>query len=157
MKKAISNAFGKTIYFLGKDEYGQNLWLEEPRWDCDWYWGFGYVESYTNNKSPHLARDISSHSHFDGLVWYKNDKGNYVYHIKEVMETPLTEDESWQLSDLMKRFYSLRETAEIFHRGSSNFTSVPSVDSTNKELEKYINEVELPKIFKGVIDLLSPK
>ena len=155
MNKKISRAFGKDIYLLGKNEYGEFIWLESPSWDCDWYWGFGYVETYTNNKRPDLARDVSSHSHFNGLVWHK-DNGEYIYHINEIMETPLTDSESWELSDLMKRFYTLRESAEVFHRGNANYTSKTGHDSTNHEMEKYINEVELPKIFARIIEILSP-
>ena len=38
------------FYLLGRDEEGINYWLEEPSWDCGWYWGFGYVETYTTNE-----------------------------------------------------------------------------------------------------------
>ena len=46
-KKKI-HVFGKDAYLLGKDDQGIQYWLESPSWDCDWYWGFGYVETYTN-------------------------------------------------------------------------------------------------------------
>lgn len=159
MNKQKSHAFGKDIYLLGKDSQGVLYWLEAPSWDCGWYWGFGYVETYTNNRFPNHARDINSHGHFDSLVWFKNDKHDYVYHINEsphFAETTLTESEAWELSDLMKRFYVLKEAAEIFGRGTAHFTSNTRRDSTNKDIEKYINDVELPEIFKAVIELLSP-
>jgi hypothetical protein len=155
MNKRKSHAFNKDIYLLGKNRYGELVWLESPTWDCGWYWGFGYVETYTNNRYPHLARDISSHSHFSGLIG-KQDNGKYIYHINEIMDTPLTDTESWELSDLMKRFYTLKESAEVFHRGNANYTSNTKHDSKNEDLAKYINEVELPKIFARVIEILSP-
>ena len=40
MNKRVSKAFGKKIFLLGRNKYGENVWLEEARWDCDWYWGF---------------------------------------------------------------------------------------------------------------------
>jgi len=157
MNKKVSRAFNKDIYFLGIDKKtGEYLWMEEPKWDCGWYWGFGYVENYTNNKNPEKARGIRCHQHFNGLIWWTTNEGKYLYHIKEILDTPLSEDESWELSDLMKRFYSFRDVAEIFHSGNGHMTSNTGVDSTNKELEKYINEVELPKIFKRVIEILTP-
>lgn len=158
MEKRKSHAFGKDVYLLGRNKYGELLWLESPSWDCGWYWGFGYVEIYTNNRYPHLARDISSHSHFDGLVFCKNEKtGKYLYHINDALpETVLTDTEAWQLSDLMKRFYTLKESAAIFGRGTAHLTSITSHDSTNQDMAKYINEVELPAIFDAVIDLLTP-
>ena len=52
MKKEKRFAFGKNIYLLGSDKDGVKYWLEEASWDCGWYWGFGYVETYTNNSNP---------------------------------------------------------------------------------------------------------
>lgn len=169
--KKISHAFNKDIYLLGKDQEGQLYWLESPSWDCGWYWGFGYIETYTNNRRPDLARDINSHSHFEGFLW-GNDKTSefkdgkwvenhldYHHHINQsslLAETVLTDNESWELSDLMKRFYTLKEAAEIFHTGSAHLTSSNSCDSTNKHIENQINKIELPKIFKRVLEILTP-
>lgn len=47
MDKQRSRAFGKKIYLLGEDKCGDRYWLEEPFWDCGWYWGFGYIETYS--------------------------------------------------------------------------------------------------------------
>lgn len=158
MKKQKSHAFGKDVYLLGINEDGEYVWLESPSWDCGWYWGFGYVETYTNNKYPHMSKDISSHSNFERLVFRKDEKtGDYIHHINRALkETTLTDKESWELSDLMKRFYTLKESAAIFGRGTAHLTSNTRHNSTNLDLAKYINEVELPNIFKAVIDLLKP-
>ena len=66
--KKQSKAFGKDIYLLGEDQDGTKYWLEAPHFDCGWYWGFGYIETYTNNRRPDLAKDIASHQHIDGLL-----------------------------------------------------------------------------------------
>ena len=78
MLKVKSHAFGKDIYLLGQDEQGINYWLEAPKWDCIWYWGFGYIESFTNNKYPHLSKDISSHQHADKFLskWFTSWNGS---------------------------------------------------------------------------------
>lgn len=157
MEKRKSHAFRKDVYLLGEDSDGIKYWLEAPSWDCGWYWGFGYVETYQNNREPSKARDIDSHSHFEGLVFKNGKDGKYIYHINDALpETPLTDSEAWELSDLMKRFYTLKESAAIFGRGTAHYTSNTGHDSTNKNMEKYINEVELPAIFKRVIEILSP-
>ena len=67
MKKQTTIAFNKKIYLLGADAEGTKYWLEAPSWDCGWYFGFGYVETYTNNNCPSKAADINSHQHFDSL------------------------------------------------------------------------------------------
>lgn len=162
LQKRKSHAFGKDVYLLGENENGELLWLESPSWDCGWYWGFGYVETYNygGRRDPKSCTDIQSHQHFDGLVWFNDDDHKYIYHINEspsLCETVLTDRESWELSDLMKRFYTLREAAEMFGRGTAHFTSNTRHDSTNKEIATYINEVELPNIFKAVLDILTPE
>jgi len=157
MNKKVTSVFGKKIYLIGKDSSGVNYWLEEPRWDCDWYWGFGYMETYTNNKRPEWARDISSHSHWGGFCGL--EIGNkYIHHINAspmLSETVLSDRESWELSDLMKSFYTLKETAEIFHLGNSHLTST-GINLKDKNLEDHINTVVLPSIFKRIIEILSP-
>lgn len=157
IKKQKNHAFGKDIYLLGVDKWGQKNWLEAPSWDCNWYWGFGYVETYTNNKNPHLAKDISSHSHFDGLIFVKDDTGKFIYHLNENSQfesTVLTEKESWELSELMQRFYNLRKSAEIFKNGVGVTSS--KCDNKRPEIVKIINEEELPKIFNRIIEILTP-
>lgn len=140
MKKKTMRAFGKTIYLLGKDKEGINYWLEEPSWDCGWYWGFGYVETYTNNTNPSKARDISSHQHFDSL-FLKGNKCAYDMFKGFFAETPLTNDEIWELVDYMYTFYTLRETAELFEYGYSHQTERAKIESLkNKDQHNLVNK-----------------
>ena len=166
LKKEVRHAFGKDVYFIGKDKDGLKHWLEAPRWDCGWYWGFGYIEVYKQNWHPSKARDINSHSHWSGLVGQQEDynfekscfvKGKYFNHINEALSTPLTDKESWELSDLMKSFYTLTEMAEFYKNGNSHLTSTAiSKEMVDTKKVKEINEVTLPKIFKRVIKIVSP-
>lgn len=155
MNKQTTEAFGKEIYLLGKDKEGILYWLEEPKWDCGWYWGCGYVETYTNNKNPSIARDIESHQHFDGLFFNKNKNG--YDNFKEFFdETTVTDKELWTLLEVMKTIYILKETAEVLGRGGSHYTSNPCRDTiTNTEEVKRINEVVLPALFEAVRRILS--
>jgi hypothetical protein len=170
MKKQISEAFGKTIYLLGKDKDGKKHWLEEPSWDCGWYWGFGYIHTYTNNRNPSISKDIQSHSHWSSYVGeqekYDFDKrcfvkGDFVYHINEFpefVETVLTKHESWMISDLMKRFYTLREMSDILTHGTGHLVSDDTLYKTiNPAFLSWINNEELPELFKAVLNLLTPE
>ncbi len=150
-KKHKSHAFGKDIYFLGQDSDGQNYWLEEPSWDCDWYWSVGYVETYTNNDHPDAARDIDSHQHFDGLM-------GRLHLIKDLgWTTPLTDREQWTLSELMRTAYTLKETAALHHVGGAHVSANPCKDMLkDPDRENYINATLLPAIFEQVKTLLSP-
>lgn len=159
MKKVISEHLdsGKKVYLLGADQEGTKYWLEEPSWDCDWYWGLGYVETYTSNDSPRSSRDINSHQHFDGLILNGPSYGfeNFKNFFKE---TPLTDDEIWELIDLMKTCYTLRTTAELFHSGHSHQTERAKIDILkDKTLEDKINKELLPAVFKRIQSLFEGK
>ena len=155
MEKKKSHAFGKDIYLLGKDKDGINYWLEEASWDCGWYWGFGYVETYTNNKYPHLSRDINSHQHFDGLFL----KGAIFDSFKSLLvETPLSDNEIWKLLELMDTFYTLRESADLFKNGGSHITTNPlMLELKDEKIYNNINQELLPRVFKEIYKILSPE
>ena len=169
IEKKKEHAFGKDTYLLGKlnNEY---IWLEAARFDCGWYWGFGYIEVYTNQENPSRSKDTSSHSHFKGLLgkkeYYDHEKGcfrtsnEYFHHLNELPEmeeSVLTDKESWELSDLMESFYTLKDAAGIFNHGDSSLTTVENPCLKNEKIEKEINEVLLPKIFERIYQILSPK
>lgn len=157
MEKTKTRAFNKSIYLLGEDKEGVKYWLEEPSWDCGWYWGFGYIETYTNNRRPDLARDINSHQHFDSLFL----RGNKCAHdlFKEFFKnTPLNNNEIWELCDYMMTFYTLRKTAELFRHGYSWQTERAKIkELENKDQEDLINRQLLPEVFKRIKKLLSPE
>lgn len=168
ISKTRSHAFGKDVYLLGQRKDGKYIWLESASWDCDWYWGFGYIESYTNNKHPELSRDISSHSHWTGLIgkqeYYDTEKScfrlgtDYIHHLNDnpdMGSTVLTDQESWELADLMQSFYTLKDTAELYHTGNSHLTST-TIDLKNQEQENYINKTLMPRIFNRVYQILTP-
>ena len=158
MKKAIIHKFGKH-YLLGKDADGVKHYLESPHWDCDWYWGFGYIHTYTNNKNPEASRDISSHYHFDSFNRDKNGRGVCLFDgIKEAIpDLVLSDKELWTLCELMKTFYTMRAYAELIHLGGAHYTTNPKRELIQNTREEWrINEIVLPKIFDEVEKLLTP-
>lgn len=155
MEKRIEKAFGKTIYLLGRDEGGTNYWLEEPSWDCGWYWGFGYVECYTNNNNPSMARDITCHQHFDSLFLNGRECGHDAFK-KFFVETPLSDDEIWELCDYMKTFYTLKSVAELFKHGYSHQTERARIAKLeSKEQNDLVNQTWLPEVFKRIKELFA--
>ena len=167
--KQVDKAFGKDVYLLGKYKTGEYFWLEQGKWDCDWYWGFGYIETYQNNRKPSKARDIDSHSHYSGFVGKKesydfdkkcfvlgSDYRHHLYDDNDIAALVLTENESWQLADLMKSFYTLQDAAEIYHQGNSHITTVEGLNLKNKEAYDRINKIEIPAIMEAIYKLLTP-
>ena len=156
-KKTKKHVFGKDIYFIGRDKDGVNYWLEAATWDCGWYWGFGYVETYTNNNNPEYSRDISSHQHFDGLFL----KGNIFDSFKNtIVETPLNNNEIWELLGYMKEFYIMREYSDFLHSGNHITSRAKNIkeeenETENKKEYKRINEKLMPELFEKIYKLLT--
>jgi len=140
MEKKTSEAFGKKIWLLGRNEYGEHVWMEEPTWDCGWYWGSGYLETYTNDRSPKNSRDISSHSHFtnfelDNMI--VND-----YHT--LVECVLTQEEMNVLKIEMDVIRQLKELTEANHR-------------TERGIWSFVNSMSIPLHLNTVAEILNPK
>ena len=146
-KKIINPKFThKNYYLLGKRKDGKAVYLEQGQWDCDWYWGFGYLEVLNR---PHT--DINEHYHFDSLL--NNDFGIEGI-LKHFSHFVLPEEEIWQLAGLMSMYYKLRKSAEIYCH-NSHYTENDGIDITNPEMEKKINS-DIEKIINQVHKLLTP-
>lgn len=156
MKKKIINKFGKH-YLLGINHVGGYVYLEEPSWDCGWYWGFGYLHTYTNNTQPERSRDISSHIHFDSLFLNGPECPREMFK-KYFKSTVLTENEIWELCDYMKTFYTLKSVAELFKNGYSHQTERAKLESLKSEEQRdLINKNWLPEVFARIRALLTPE
>lgn len=154
MKKQTLTIFGKKNYLLGTDENGRKLFLVAPSWNCGWYWGFGYIETYTNNSHPERSRDIASHNHFDSL--FGNNCNLYDGFKRIIKDSTLSDSELWQLCDYMKTFYCLRETADILGFGHSYYAEKAKLDIVKDEAyAERINKVVLPELFKHIEDLFE--
>lgn len=158
IEKTKKHAFGKDIYLLGVRN-GTHYWLEEPKWDCNWYWGFGYIETYTNDKYPERARDIESHQHFNQFFTGNNNGcTGFDAFVEFFDETPFTEDEIWQLIELMKSFYTCREMADLTYWGGSHYTTnAASNELHDKDMCDNINRIKIPAIFKALKSILYPE
>ena len=155
MEKKTSKAFGKTVWLLGKDKDGISYWLEAPSWDCGWYWGFGYVETYTNNRNPEKSRDISSHQHFNNM-FLNGPKCSRDMFKEFFVETPLSDDEIWELVDYMQTFYTLKSAAELFRHGYSWQTSRAKIEALqNEKQERLINNALIPEVFERIEKLFE--
>ena len=127
---------------LGKLD-GETVKLASPSWDCGWYWGFWYIQN----------RNI--HTHFDSFD--RENNRNLFDSIKErFTEWKLDENDTWTFCELMRSFYTLSNTAEVFRRGSSNYGYNPcSSLIINKQEAERINNVVLPAIFDEIYKLFN--
>ena len=166
MKKAVTTKFGKQVYLLVTFSSGRKVYLVKASWDCGWYWGFGYVQTYRRC-------DIETHEHIDSSymgiqkVWDSKKgvfvDGVYIYNIYDnpkLVETTFSEKEGWQLSELFSQFYTFQEVANLLYRGGAGLTTLLDylkIEYPNKEEHlKEINEVILPQIFERIYTILTP-
>lgn len=156
MKKQRLKIFNKQNFLLGIDRNGTKYYLKEFSWDCDWYWGGGYVETYTNNNHPQLSRDISSHSHFDHM--FANGNKNAFDSFKEFfLQTPFEDKEIWKICELMNSFYTARKYSDMIHRGGANYTENPAKETIKSDSEYFrINRYIIPAIAVELYKILDP-
>lgn len=156
LKKKTIKVFGNKYYLLGTREDGMNVYMQEPEWQCGWYWGGLYLTCFTNNRQPEKSRDINSHQHFDSL-FLNDSKVNAFDAFKEFFkETTLNDNEIWTLIDYMNSFYTLKKAAAMLGRGYSHITEKAKLEEAkNVEMAKEINEKILPAIFKQIDIMLS--
>lgn len=148
MEKQVKLVSGKKYYLLGINNEGEKEWLKEAHFDCDWYWGVGYVEVFNKRYT-----NINVHTHFDSLFFNKKEMCYDVFkkHYKSIPNYDV-----WKLLELMKSIYTLREYSDFIYRGGSHITSNPCKDIIKNEDEyKRINIVLIPSLLKEIYELLG--
>lgn len=151
MEKQVDFAFNKKVYLLGADAEGVKYWLDAPSWDCGWYWGFGYVETYQDNRKPSKAIDIDSHQHAKNF-WSK--------WCNEILkEKAFSDDEKWVLCELFDNFYTLKNLAAAQSDGGKegNYTSQINGFNYNNLIKDNLNiNIDcLPFVMAKIISILG--
>ncbi len=159
MQRKVFEWNGKKYFLLGRGTDRENYYLEEAHWDCGWYWGLGYVETFTNRRCPHLSRDISSHQHFDGLFFNGCRRKNGFDAFKDFFEeTPFERDEIWKILELMKSAYIARTYADMLHIQGAHYTTNPAYEClANDEEYNRINQIVIPSLMKELYKILEGK
>ena len=79
---------------------------------------FAILRHIPTIKTQKLSRDINSHEHATNFMseffteWNGSDP--------RLTETTFSKSEGWELCELFKRFYILRETADMYHNSSAH-------------------------------------
>jgi hypothetical protein len=122
---------------------GEGIGLEKHKWDCGWYWGFGYV----GNKNCHF--------HFDSFL--ENTK----LASELFRETHISDSDWWVIRDLFKQAYALKEAAAVYRHGGHQ-TSRPGVTDIikNRVVEDRLNEdlkYILSALWEFINEAVKPK
>ena len=162
----------KNKWYLGKLKGTQErVYLEDFSWDCDLYWGGGYI----GNKDLHChfdscfieTPDIRGHP-LGPFVTPWTIVPEYIKSAKVVSngcsvwesldffldDAQYTAKQWWRIKDLFKQFYKLRDAAEIFQYGGHCTSDSRNPLELNKEMadkiNKHIELVIIPEIRKAL-------
>lgn len=131
-------------FLLGVTHDNNYIYMRDFSFDCGWYWAGGYMTNcYKNSR-------CSGHYHFDS-TYLKGASG--IDKVKEQFKwSTLTENEWWRLLDLMKQFYVLKASAEVFQYGGHYTSKGRTPEEINPEMAKMINnqieQVIIPQVRK---------
>ena len=152
LNKKIINKFG-THYLLGEDENGIKYWLEEPEFAGGWYWGLGYIHTFTNNRQPTRSVDIMSHEHFDSKFMNYGYVDGYLNFFKKSV---LDRHETYRLFELMECAYTLSKMASMCERGSA-WVSKNDCYDVIKDQDWYLEIIQkkLPAVISEICNLLG--
>ena len=124
---------------------GARIYLSRPKFDCDWYWGFGY-----------LGND-RCHYHLNGVTEGKNINFRDAL-LAHFGDSFIIKDEAlvWQFSEIVLTIYTLKKAAEMFYRGGSHMTTNPDAASLKKtEWVDEINNVLIPRQIAALYKILE--
>lgn len=116
---------------------GSALYIERHKWDCGWYWVFGYIGN------------SRLHCHFDSLL-----KGDRYTPNRVFCDPAFTEKEWWVIRDLFVQAYALKKCAEVYRYGGHQITKKEATDIIiDAEMTKRLNS-DLEKVLDKVWSIL---
>jgi hypothetical protein len=124
--------------YLGRHKTNGVTYLTKHKWDCGWYWAFGYVGN------------SRCHWHISAIIQHSETSVNHHFE-----STWITQDQWWILRDLFLSAYTLKKAAETYrHGGFQTRSAKPYLTFISEEMEKRINE-DLGKLLDTIWELVS--
>lgn len=128
--------------YLGVNRDGEPISIEKHSWDCNWYWGFGYI----GNKNMHY--------HIDSMINHPKvycPNWNDVHYQFE--STWLNQNQWWILRDLFISAYALKKAAEVYKHGGHQTSKANLYRVINPSMSDCINN-DLKIILDNIWNLL---
>ena len=150
----------ETKWYLGKlKNENERVYLYDFTWDCDWYWGGGYIGNdglHGHFKNAFLdTPDIRGHLLGNFITpWTVLPEGidetNYIVipdgsSIWEPIETFLDDvpdhisNNWWRIKDLFVQFYAIQKAAEVFRHGGNCTSTNRNPHEINLEFNTQLN------------------
>ena len=144
---------GADKLIFGRDRRSKDLiYIEKPRIACGWYWGFGYLGN--DNCHYHLSSFREG-----GITANQNTTRNVCMHdclLEDYALNPHIEKNLWQITELAKSIYTLKASAELFHRGGSHqATNVGKDYLKDMELYEKLHYEYIPRQCQAFWDIIS--
>lgn len=139
MKPKLLNDY-PTKVLLGSNPIEGKIYLIKPKWECDWYWCFGWI----GNNNLLINLDKLGNSNI-----YDNIKGF-------IPNVELSDTNLWKFCELTESIYTLKKSAELFHRGGSHivYNAKYKEIMQNKEWCEHINYVIIPALIDELYKVL---
>ena len=137
-------------------EFDGDVFIVRPKWDCGWYWGFGYLERWNQRKG-----DIDFHTHIDHEFGINKDgrRVNWYEGMQEVLDQGdvfENDKQRWQFLEIVKTIYNLKMTAEVLGRGGSHYAANPLSEEIKHHNEvRRINNYVIPKLIDKMYVVLG--
>ena len=139
MKPELLNDYPEKV-LLGSNPIEGKIYLTKPEWQCDWYCCIDWISN--KNLLTHLDRLGNSNM-------YDNIK-EFIPNVK------LSDTNLWKFCELAESIYTLKKSAELFHRGGSHIVHNTKYKEImqNKEWCEYINYVIIPALIDELYKVL---
>ena len=147
---------GNTYFLIGKELNGPYWYLQKATFDCGWYWGLGYMCTFTNQVHPERSRDIEELTHFDYLFLNNQNRHGFDMFNDFFEATVLDKKETWKFLECVRSIYTLRDYSDLLYRSGSGYTENPCKNIIqNNEEYKRINEEVIPSLHNVIYSLLK--
>lgn len=152
--KTIREYKEKTLLGMHDNE---KIYLSHPLWDCEWYWGFGYLGNENCHYHVDGLKKIETYN-FEKQMWQYEFVNLYDGFKKHFSDSFVVKKDAdiWKLAELFCTFYTLKEAAEVLGRGGYHYTTNPCKDTIiNKGEVERINNIVLPAVFDEIYKILE--
>jgi len=154
---------GEDKEFFGtRKSDGARIVITKPKWDCGWYWSFGYLGNMREHS--HLSKVISyfrKERNKEEPFYLSDIQGDRNINMYDALKAeydlnPKIEKNLWLFCELATTAYVLKQTAEVLGRGGSNYYLNPLAETIkNSDEVRRINEEVLPGIFNKIAEIFE--
>lgn len=146
--------FPFNIYIGIDRKTGYKIYLNGFSWDCNGYYGGGYLSYY--NKIGRPALQIQTHfniAFLDNII--KNNQSALWFSLSDIVnDAQFNSNEWWRIKDLYCQFYALKKAADVFKYGghcTSQGRNKKEINlDMNYKINEHIQDIIIPEIMKAL-------